>query len=446
MIRLVLSDLLLHAHVWLGSLAVTATTGFVAAIAAGLIETGAVHGGRVQEGLASTSSAVIMFTAVAALVVLASTANLAVALQQRSYALWQLVGIRPALVGLVVLMQLAVIGAVGALIGGLVAVPVFDPLFAWVFREWEDMQGISLHLSPVSLLAVLAVVTAVVVLGGLRGARHARRTPPIEALRDAEPPRVRIGWFRLVILAGTLAGAVALATALDGTASISAFSGQAMLLTPLIAATFAAAGPFLFPLVLAGWTSLVPARVSATWHLARASARHRLSRSTAAIGPLMVAVALAGGLYTLAGTLGAHAARTGSDGRYELAPEGVVLLLGGPLLLSAVAAAATVFMSGHAREREFALLQAAGSTPRTVMAAAVWEAVVYATTAAILGTVATALGGAVIAAALALPLPAVSFTTLGIVAGGGFLLILVATTAPTAAALRHPVPRSLTVE
>lgn len=103
MMRLVLSDLAAHARVWLGVLAVTIATGGVGAIAAGLIETGIVHGGRVQEGLSSTSAAVIMFTAVTALIVLGSTANLTVALQQRSYALWQLVGIRPTLVALVVL-------------------------------------------------------------------------------------------------------------------------------------------------------------------------------------------------------------------------------------------------------------------------------------------------------------------------------------------------------
>lgn len=36
-----------------------------------------------------------MFTTVTALIVLGSTANLTVALQRRSHALWQLVGIRP---------------------------------------------------------------------------------------------------------------------------------------------------------------------------------------------------------------------------------------------------------------------------------------------------------------------------------------------------------------
>lgn len=447
MIRLVLSDLTAHARVWLGVLAVTIATGAVGAIAAGLIETGSVHGGRVQEGLASTSAAVILFTAVTALIVLSSTANLTVALQQRGYALWQLVGIRPTLVALVVLAQLGIVGAIGALVGCLVAIPVFPSLFMWSFREWSDMQGISLRLGTISVLVVVAAITLVVLLGGLRGAWRASRTSPIEALRDPEPPRVRMGWFRIIVTALILGGTITLAVNLDGDASISAFSGQAVLLTPLIAAALAAAGPLVFPLVLGAWTSLLPPSASASWFLARNSARYRLSQSSAAIAPLMVAIALAGGLYTTGATLAAaEAVRTGSSEGFELAPEGVVILLGGPLLLSAVAAAAVVFMSGHARDREFALVQAAGSTYEGITLTALWEAVIYTVTAALLGTAATVLGGFIIAAALSLPLPVVSFATLGLIAGGGFVLILAATVAPTAAALRHDLPRTLAAE
>lgn len=447
MTRLILSDLAAHARVWLGILAVTMVAGLVGAIAAGLIETGIFHGGRVQQTLSSTSSAVVTFTILTAFIVLGSTANLTVALQQRSYALWQLVGMRPTLVALVVLAQLGIVGVFGALIGCLIAVPFFGPLFTWTFRTWEGMQGISLHLGVVSMLVVAGTIAVIVLVGGLRGARRASRTPPIEALRDPEPPQMRVGWFRIVLIVVTLGGTVALALNLDGAASISAFSGQAILLTPLAAAALAAAGPIVFPLILRAWTELLPASTSASWFLARNSARYRLSHSSAAISPLMVAIALAGGLYTTGATLAtAQAARTGSSDGFDLAPEGVVLLLGGPLLLSAVAAAATVFMSGHAREREFALVQAAGSTHAGIMLTAIWEAVIYTVTAAILGTAATVVGGYIIATKLSLPFPTVSYSTLGLIAGGGFMLILAATVTPTAAALRHEIPRTLAVE
>lgn len=447
MMRLIGSDLVHQARVWFGILAVTIVTGFVAALAAGLIETGIYHGGRVQDGLGSTSSAVIAFTAVTALIVLSSTADLTVALQRRSYALWQLVGIRPVFVGLIVLAQLALVGLVGALIGCRIAIAVFPQLFAWVFRTWEGMQGISLHLGPLRVFVVTVAITVAVVLGGLRSARRAGRVRPIEALRDPEPPRIKIGWLRLLLIAATLIATVSLAVSMTGGAPFTRVSGQSILLTPLIAGVFAAAGPLLFPAVLRAWASLVPAGASASWFLARNSACYRLSVSSAAIGPLMVAIALAGGLYTSGATLAAaQAARTGSSEGFELAIEGVVILLGGPLLLSAVAAAATVFMSGHAREREFALIQAAGSTQAAIILIAIWEAVIYSVTAALLGTVATVIGGVIVAGALGLPFPAVSFATVGVIAGGGFVLILAATVVPAAAALRHKIPRALAVE
>jgi len=309
------------------------------------------------------------------------------------------------------------------------------------------MQGISLHLGFGSVLAVVATTVLVVLLGGLRGARRASRTPPVAALRDPEPPSIRMGWFRILLAVLLLCGAAMLAANLDGGATLSAFTGQAVLLTPLLAAALAAAGPVVFPLVLRAWTSLLPARVSASWFLARHAARHRLSQSTATISPLMVAIALSGGLYTMAATLDAAlAARDGSTTGTGLAPEGVVLLLGGPLLLSAVAAAATVFMSGHARERELALVQAAGATHGVVVLAAIWEAVIYAVTALLLGAAATIGGGLIIAGALSLPGPSVSFATLGLITTGGLVLVLVATLVPTAAALRHEVSPALAVE
>ncbi|MFT3799377.1 FtsX-like permease family protein [Microbacterium sp.] len=446
MIRLIVSDLVAHARVWRGTLAVTIAAGFVAAIAAGLIETGIAHGGRVQEGLGSTSAVIVVFTTVTALIVLSSTANLTVALQQRSYALWQLVGIRPALVGLVVLAQLGIVGILGAMIGCLIAAPSTGPLFAWSFTDWPTMQGVEVELTIIGSILVTAGIVAVTVVGGLRGARRASRTPPIEALRDPEPPRVNVGWFRIVLAAGMIAGSVGMIVGMNG-ATFSQISGMAPLLTPLIAGVLAAGGPVLYPLVLRAWTSLVPARASASWFLARNSARYRLSQSAAAVGPLMVAIALAGGLYTSGATLAAaQAEQTGNTGGFDLAPEGVVILLGGPLLLSAIGAAATVFMSGQAREREFALVQAAGSTQAAIVLTAIWEAVIYTITAAVLGTLATVVGGIVLAHALGLPLPTVSFATIGLIAGSGFVLILAATIAPTAAALRHEIPRTLAVE
>ena len=107
---------------------------------------------------------------------------------------------------------------------------------------------------------------------------------------------------------------------------------------------------------------------------------------------------------------------------------------------------AIVFMSGSARERELALIQAPGSTQLAVILTAIWEAVIYTVIAAILGTAATVIGGVIIAAKLGLSFPVISFSTLALIAAGGFILILAATVAPTIAALRREIPRTLAGE
>lgn len=447
MIRLIFRDLVHHARVWLGVLAVTTASGFVAAVTAGLIETGSVHGGRVADGLASSASAVIMFSAVTALIVLSSSAELTVMLQQRSYALWQLVGVQPGRITTIVCVQLAVVACAGGAIGFAVAVPLFEPLFRFVFRSWEQMAGISLHLGVGSFSAVLGGIVLIAVLGGWRGARRAGRVEPIVALRDVEPRTGRIRWVRVLLVLATLIAVISLIAALDPEESLSSLSGKAILVVPLISAVFAAAGPFLYPLILSAWAGLVPKRASATWYLARNSARYRLSLSSAAIGPLMVAVALSGGLYSVGATLGAEQVqRTGVQTSFTLEPEGVVLLLGGPLLLSGIAAAATVFMSGQAREREFALVQAAGSTRSAVILAAVWEAVIYSVTATILGALAILFGVGAVANALGLPAPSVDLAAIGLISSAGFVLMLLATVLPTVFAVRGSIPRTLAVE
>ena len=159
MTRLIWNDLVAHARVWGGTLAVVIAVGFVGALAGGLLETGMAHGGRIEEALMSAASVVVSFAALTALVVLSSAANLAVALHTRSYALWQLVGIHPGLVGVVVLAQLAIVAVVGSIVGCLIATPLFRPILDWVFGSWNGMPGLPLSLSVGTAALVVAGVT-----------------------------------------------------------------------------------------------------------------------------------------------------------------------------------------------------------------------------------------------------------------------------------------------
>ena len=121
-------------------------------------------------------------------------------------------------------------------------------------------------------------------------------------------------------------------------------------------------------------------------------------------------------------------------------------MLGGPLLLAAIGAAATVFMSSGAREREFALLQAAGATRGVIIKIALWEALISAVTATLLAVFAIGIGGLVLAHALGMPAPTLALSSAWLVAGGGLVLLLAATVLPTLAALRREIPHLLAVE
>jgi putative ABC transport system permease protein len=130
------------------------------------------------------------------------------------------------------------------------------------------------------------------------------------------------------------------------------------IISPLVATLLVCLGPIAFPALLRGWTSLVPRRWST--FLAR-SAAHSIGRSTGAVNPLMVAVALAGGLYSANGTV---RAAEGTSASPSISIGTVVLLLGGPLLLSALGSAVTIFMSARVRNREAALVRATGGRQR----------------------------------------------------------------------------------
>lgn len=440
MIRLVFADLWIHSRVWLGMLLVAIATGSIGTIGAGLIETGNYYGGDVQYDLVGASTILILLSTVTALIVLSSTADLAVSLQQRSYALWQLAGMGPVQVAAVVLAQLAVIGSLGAVIGWATVKACAAPIFGWLWGPLEFTDNTSPRVSGLGLAIIIVAQVVVVLVGGFRGARTAGRVLPIEALRTAEATMTSFGWLRGLLLIVLVGAAVGISVSLVG-ADFETISGNSILLIPLFAAVLAVASPIVFRPVLKVWTSLIPARWSATWYLARNSADYRLGQSTAAITPLMIAIALAGGLFTTAASLSAAVGE-----KRELEIGVVVLMLGGPLLLAGVGAMATVFMSGYAREREFALLRAAGSTPRTILLTAVWEAIIYTVTAAILAALAILVGAVVLALALELSAPVLSLSSGAIVVIGGFMLLLAATLIPTFISLRAEIPRQLAVE
>ncbi len=431
MLRLVLGDLAQNLRIWLGAALVAAAAGLVGAIVASDIATAIHVGGMAGLALYGISGTVIVFSSVSTIVVLGSITNLAVTLQQRSYALWQLVGLGPGQVRTVVQAQIAVMGLLGGVTGALIAIPLLRPMFAFCFADVPALHEITPSYGFLAAAGTIVYVLATVVVGGMRGARRASRVPAIQALRDPEMPSRGMTMARWITAVALVAILGSIIISLPGSDQAST---ALMLVAPLTAALLSAlSSAFIAPL-LRGWTAVVPPSLSSWWHLARQTTAHRAGQSAAVINPLTVAMALAGGLYASQGT-----ASTEKD---ILSAGAVVLLLGGPVLVSLIGATATLFMAGRQRSREVALLLVSGGTASTVVMAAVAEAAIYVATATMLAVPPVVATGLLGTWALHVP-PAFGLGAVGVVMLTGLVLILSAVVLSANLALRKNVVRTL---
>ena len=438
--RLVVNDLVANRSIWVGALVVSAAAAAALSVAAALIDTSLGLDLTVAAALAVLASAAVVLTVVATVVVLSSVTQLTVALQRRSYALWQLVGVPAQSVTAVVRVQLAVVALVGAAVGTAVAGPFVPAFLRFGLSEATGLRHLDERFRPVTAAVVVAVVTTVVVLSGLGASRRAGRVRAVEVLRDPAQGRGRMTWGRWAVAAASLSIAVALTWTL-GSGGVRGGS-QVLLIGPLSTATAAAVGPAWFPAVLRMWTSLLPAHLSASWFLARNAAAHQATRSTATISALVVTIALPGSLYAGFSTFGhAAAAATGHEPG-SLAPSTFLLLLGGALTVSLSGGAATVLMATQTREQESALVQAAGGTRATVLARALWESLVLVGTAALVAAVVLIWTGCSAALSLSRATPTAPGFGAGPAAAATAVCTLVLVTVsvlPVLAALRRPV-------
>jgi putative ABC transport system permease protein len=410
-LRLILSDLRQNAGIWIGALVVSAATAAAAAIAAGMLETGfaVIGAGTPTEllragGLATLASLVVVLTIVAVTAVLGSVTRLTIDLQRRGYALWQLVGVPSRTVTAVVRLQLAVVALVGSTIGCLVVAPFVPAFLHFGLSESDGLRDLDERFGPTSAVSVVLAVTVVVVLSSLRPSRRAGLVRPIEVLREPESIRTRTTWTRwaasavALLLAGLLTSSIVDAGVRTG--------GQVLLIGPLVTAACTAIGPVVFPATLRAWTAVVPAHRSASWFLARNAAAFSVDRSSATVSALVITIALPGSLFAGFDTLGDAVHRTtGSSSGGGLDVQSVLLMLGGPLLVSLFGAAATVLMAGRTREQEAALVEAAGGSRATVLARAAWESVILVGTAVLVAAVVLVLTACGQAVALAVTVP-----------------------------------------
>lgn len=456
MIRLLAAELRADWRSWVGLVLVAAVGALAVGIGASMLETGIHAGGDYLRGFSGGAAMVLMFSGVSAVAVVAAVARLAVELGRAGYARWQLAGVGPGQTAAIVLAQVVWMCVVGSLLGFGIVVLAAEPLIHAAFEGGTGgYREIPIVTGPLTALVSIGGMALVGMCGGLRAAFAAGRTPALAALRDPEPQGKRMRWRRWILFALVLVGvgwnyalmlfAVGAGYADDRTAVIS----QLPLIAPALTLVIVAGGPAVYPLVLRGWTAVVPARASVSWYLARHQARYHLGRSTASITPLFTGIAMLGGLYSMAETWGAAMRSAGE--RFEgLKAAQILLMLGGPVLLAACGAAVVVFMSNRTQGREQALLSASGASDGTVLGAAVRQAVIHVVTAALLAFVVIAATSAVSALLLAPYYPGIvprlDLAGAGILLTIGFALTVAAVVIPVAIRSRYSIARVLSRE
>lgn len=442
MIRLVFSDLRDNCAIWVGAFIIAVVCGYIGGWAASIEATSATY-----ENLRSFSIAVIAFSSLAALPVLASASNLTVSAQRRSYALWQLANVKPRFVSFVVLIQLAVVAVLGAACGTLLEALTFAPFFPWVFSSYDPPANVQIKLGENLMPVVWFVVAAIFIVGGMKGAVSAGKTPPLTVLREPEPKRIKMSVLRVLLFIGLAVLTCALAISMEGSEPGTGLEFS-LYMPILVTATVTPLAPLLCSALMKAWTSLVPRTRWNAWFLARRTASYGLSTSTSVETPVIVGFGLIAGVFSLSAVMGSYVQERNMSGySTTLDWTSSVLLLGGPVLLCAVGAAVSVIMSSRSRSRDVSLLIANGAQSRTLVAAAACEALIHVVTATMIGMVCVVVSNAIVAHAVRLPLFAdLTFTEGFAISLIGFALILAATLIPTLRALSRETAIALSVQ
>ena len=402
MVTLIWNDLRHHARQWLWSLLVATVGGAIIGVIitawySALSWAQAQGSAELVNASHLIGSNLVSYAGLATAVILSTTLGLTVSAQQRSHALWKVLGIPGSRIRRIILGQVGVIGLLGGAIGAVASLPLVR-LYLLTWRELEVFPpDLPIIMPGFGVPLTIAVTTLFCILGGMGAARRAASVPEMQALREASAPRTRTRWWQLVIVA-VLVLAVVL-TPFDSTVPLNeaeraelvaagvdlndpgerAVTGGAMGLLAAIAG-LCVPNWTLRPL-LTWWTALVPGR-SPAWFAARANARHRASLSMTTIVPFAIAVAMTGTVYAAVGAGQATGAQGSVNG---------FLTVGVPIfLISGVGGIANIAMVGRARRQEGALLGVIGARTGTVLASTALEGVIYAVTGIVFGLAATA--------------------------------------------------------
>ena len=406
MVTLIWNDLRHHARQWLWSLLVATVGGAIIGV---IITTwySALSWAQAQGSaeLINAShiigSSLVSYVGLATAVILSTTLGLTVSAQQRSHALWKVLGIPGSRIRRIILAQVGVIGLLGGVIGAVASLPLVR-VYLLTWREFDVFpQNLPIIMPGFGVPLTIAVTMLFCILGAMGPARRAASVPEMQALREATAPQTRTRWWQWVVVGIMLLGLVM--TPFESSLPMSdaeraematsgmnlndpgerAMAGASMGLLAAIAA-LSVPNWTLRPL-LTWWTALIPGR-SPAWFAARANAHHRSTMSLTTIVPFGIAVGMTGVVYAIVGATRASGADGGVSGFLAIAV---------PIfIISGAGGVANIAMVGSTWRQEGALLGVIGARRSTLMATTILEGAIYAITGILFGLIATILSAA----------------------------------------------------
>ena len=214
MSTLVWKELRHHARQWLWSLLVATVGGTVISLIITTWWSASQWAGAQPENafliLAAhlIGSNLVTYVGLATTVVISTTLALTVAAQQRSHALWKVIGIPGPRIRSIILRQVSVVGVTGGLIGGLLALPA-TRLYLTTWREMRMFpEELPLSMPAFGVPLTVLITTLFCLLGGLGAARRAASTPEMQALREAGTPTSRTRLWQWIVAGVLLIGVV----------------------------------------------------------------------------------------------------------------------------------------------------------------------------------------------------------------------------------------------
>lgn len=379
MLRLALSDLLHSPKTWLGLFIFAITCGCMCQFSFLLIHSAESHGlmfSRVGTGM-------LLLTVIPSLPIASALSNLVVERQRYSYALWQLAGVSPRVVRRSVLVQLGLIGGLGAAFGASVSALLYEPVLPLVLPDLLDRSSsVAITFYPSDLLETCIYSMFVFVIGGHGSARRASSTSPIAVLSSTDCPTQKVPVLRILLSTFCLAVTVYLFLTMTES-SMSTVTNAAFFLPIAITACMSTLAPWLLPPMLRFWT--VPLKLNILLRLSREEACYTLASSTSIELAIMTCFGMISGISSSIRVLSSWYTASGSSIGTTINQTAKFILFVCPAIVCLIGVAACTLAAADDHKKFASTLVLIGFTRREIVVISLGESLIHAANALILG-------------------------------------------------------------